>query len=913
MSSRELNRTLLEHLGALLELEEADQRRYIEEVCAEAPHLRQDLEALAAEASSLDDTYLETPAPLAMCADPATVGLGLTPTPAPEIADLGPYRILEVLGQGGMGTVYLGAQEKPIRRRVAIKVIDALHDAKRLDHFAIECQALARLAHPNVAALHEVGTTRDRRPYVVMELIQGTTITDWCDQHRLSLDDRIELFMGVCAGIRHAHERGILHRDLKPSNVLVTEIDGRPVAKVIDFGIACSLDDHTPIDVRSQTLDRQLIGSPAYMSPEVARGERDLDTRSDVYSLGLLLYELCIGVPPFDAEGESLHSMLRRLAGEDRPAPTVRIAGLDPLARYQVAANRGLSVRELSSRLRGELDSIIRKAIALDRERRYSSASELAADLERHLSYQPVTAMPATSRYLIGRFARRHRAFVATAAMVACVLVLGIVGTSSALVRTRKAEAQALRNFARAQQVVDDFLTDVSENDLLQAPGVQPVRKQLLDRALIYYEEFIEEHRDDRSLRFALAQANVRVGRINDELGTQQYSLPAFERAIELLEGLVDADPEEPEYRYHLADAKHRVAWAYYHNGQAAKAFAVGLQAIAMQEKLVEDYPKSARYRELLARGLVDHGEALEVTGQDEAAVNVARRSLQLFSELNDEFIESGRFRAELAEAHTRFGNFLYRVDRFDDGLESHRAALAIYRQLLRHEPSQRSHRARYATGLSSFGATLLRTGQLDEARTAFEEALTIWRELHAAFPALEAYTYNFSLDLKNLGKVWREKETFTRAVDRYGEAILLMRGLRQRNPASLTYRLQLSHQLADLGIIHRLAEQYEAAIATSREAVSLLTEYVSDNSTVEDAKLRLADALGTLAASLHATGQTGSAVLTQQRRLAILDKVHGDKRFEAIVAAQRSAAEKTLELWKAQETPEVARLPSLG
>ncbi|MEM7356203.1 MAG: serine/threonine-protein kinase, partial [Acidobacteriota bacterium] len=740
MSSTELNRKLVEHIGPLLALDAAAQRLYIDEICAEEPRLRDDLEALAQEAGGLSDDFLETPASLLMGGDPATLGLELTPTPVPHIKRLGPYNILEVLGQGGMGTVFLGAQERPIRRRVAIKVIDGLNNPNRLERFAIECQALARLSHPNIASLHEVGKTEDGRPYVVMELIEGTVITEWCDEHRMSLGDRIELFLGVCAGIRHAHERGVLHRDLKPTNVLVTEIDGRAVAKVIDFGIACSLDDHTPIAIRTPTptLERQLVGSPAYMSPEVARGERDLDTRSDVYSLGLLLYELIVGVSPFEP-GDSLATLLRRLATEDRPSPTARLAGLDPIMQRDFAALRGLTEADLARRIGGDLDAIVCKAISRDREQRYSSASNLAADLERYLGHEPVTARPSTPSYLIGKFARRHRTVVATAAMVAASLVAGIVATSAALLRARQAEARAMQNFAKAQDVVDDFLTDVSENDLLQAPGAQPVRKSLLERALRYYEEFIAQHEKDASLRFDLARASVRVGRINDELGMQQNSLPAFERAIGLLEDLADQYPAQPEYRYHLADATHRAAWSYYHNGQAEKSFAVGLRTLTLQERLVEDYPEVFEYRELFARGLADHGEALEVTGQDRAAVEVAQRSLRLFQELDRAQATAGRYRTDLAEAYTRYGGFLYRVERFDEGLEAHRAALQIYRQQLPSDsandaglesldPSHRTYQERYAKGLLSFGSTLLAKGQLPEAQDAFDEALSIWR-----------------------------------------------------------------------------------------------------------------------------------------------------------------------------------------
>ena len=901
MTAQDRKRRLMQVLGHVLSLDDAARRHYLE-ACTE-DWLRDELMDLLEEADALPPEFLETPPgvarKMAQRSRRAARGGALSTTSVTALPyRLGPYRIVEQLGRGGMGTVYLGLQEKPIERRVALKVIDAIHNRRSRHRFASECQALARLSHPNVASLYEVGMTDEDNPFVVMELVEGTVITTWCDEHQLSLRRRIELFLGACAGIKHAHEKSILHRDLKPSNVLVTEVDDQATAKVIDFGIARSLDDRPLSDTKTPTVENQLVGSPAYMSPEAASGQRDLDTRTDVYALGLLLYELLAGVLPFSAEDETLASLLRRLAHEERPAPSTRFAKLEPEEREEVAHRRRLTGDDLLRRLEGDLDAIVQKAIAHDRDQRYSSSADLMADLERYLDHRPVTAMPLTARYRIGKLARRHRAGLAAAILLLAAMAIGIVATSLALVRARRAEDQALYNFSRAQQVVHDFLTDVSENELLEAPGAQPVRKQLLERALRYYESFISEHADNTSVRLELAKASVRVARINDDLGTQQHALPALERAIEILEALANDDPEEPEYRYHLADATHRIAWAYYHTGQAEQAFIVGVRALKMQEDLVADYPDNTAYRELLAKGLADRSESLEVTGQDQAAVDLSRRAVELLVELDEEHAESGRYRSELALAHSRFGGFLYRVDRYEEGLRSHHAALEIYRQLLVDFPGHRKYRSRYAYGLSAAAETFLRLQDYPQAQDALREALAVWQSLREAYPALQEYQYGHSIDLKNLGKLYQSTEDLPNAAEMLRQSTALLVNLRERNPANLSYHLQLAHQCNSLAEIHRQAEDHAAAVTAARQATELFDAYVTDNPSVQDARLGLALGLRILAASLYDSGQTGDAIRHKERLLSILAKTQGDSRFAVILRQHLSSDANDLARW---------------
>ncbi|MEZ5966357.1 MAG: bifunctional serine/threonine-protein kinase/formylglycine-generating enzyme family protein [Planctomycetota bacterium] len=352
--------------------------------------------------------------------------------PHPE--RVGDYEILDVLGTGGMGTVYLAQQTGPLHRRVAVKLMKpGIAGRDYLARFQRERQALARLAHPGVAKVLEAGNTAEHRPYFVMEFVDGEPISKWCDRHRVAIHDRLELFLQVCEAVQHAHQNGIIHRDLKPSNILVGGEPGHPHATVIDFGLAKAFGQPL-VDGATFTEIGQFLGTPGYLSPEQARvGADGVDTRTDVYSLGVVLYELLTGVLPFElapgVRGDPFE--LRRVMVESEPTrPSTRLNRLGGAAD-EAARRRGLeSSRALLRRLRGDLDWITTTATAPERERRYSTVAELAADVRRHLAHEPIAAGPPSKRYLMGKFVRRHRGAVAAATTIVLLLVGGLIAVS---------------------------------------------------------------------------------------------------------------------------------------------------------------------------------------------------------------------------------------------------------------------------------------------------------------------------------------------------------------------------------------------------------------------------------------------------------------------------------------------------
>ena len=371
---------------------------------------------------------------------------------APEA--IGPYRLGRILGEGGMGVVYAAEQTFPVRRMVALKLVRRGMDSKQvISRFEAERQALAVMDHPNIARVLDAGSTRDGRPYFVMELVDGESLLSFCDRNELTIRERLELFLPLCDAVQHAHQKGVIHRDLKPSNVMVSRQDGQVRLKVIDFGIAKAVGPQ-PVE---RTLDTQLgtaLGTPSYMSPEQAgKGGLDIDTRTDIYSLGIMLYEVLVGVPPLEAEGVGVHSLVAKLLSSDYepPPPSVRFAGLAE-EQGRIAAERRTTPASLKRELTGDLDWVVMKAIHRDREQRYQTANGLAMDLSRYLNDLPVVARPPSRSYQARKFIQRHRPLVAALGLAVLALLVGGIGLIAGLLRADLAREEALRQAEKATE-----------------------------------------------------------------------------------------------------------------------------------------------------------------------------------------------------------------------------------------------------------------------------------------------------------------------------------------------------------------------------------------------------------------------------------------------------------------------------
>ena len=389
---------------------------------------------------------------------------------------IGPYRLVQQIGKGGMGEVWLARQDYPVRRLVALKALRVGMDTHEfIARFRSERQALALMDHPAIAKVLDGGSTSSGVPYFVMEYVPGAPITDWCDKHQFTVTQRLKLFIQVCEAVNHAHQKAIIHRDLKPSNILVTEVDGKAVPRIIDFGVAKALSQKLSEDT-FLTRAGSILGTPEYMSPEQTEsmGE-DVDTRTDIYSLGVVLYQLLVGAMPIELMQLALEERLRRLREDDPPSPSTRLRALGELSAT-VCANRSSEIKALTRQLRGDLDSIVLKALEKQRARRYGSPSELAADIERYLRHEPVLARPVSTVYRAGKYVRRHRIGVAFAA--AAVLLLVGFGALQTLQLHR-----TTRERSRADRIVG-FMTDIfNVSDPSEARGNKITAREILDKA----------------------------------------------------------------------------------------------------------------------------------------------------------------------------------------------------------------------------------------------------------------------------------------------------------------------------------------------------------------------------------------------------------------------------------------------
>jgi len=536
-----------------------------------------------------------------------------------------------------------------------------------------------------------------------MEFVKGTPITDFCDRQRLTTRRRLELFMDVCHAVQHAHLKGIIHRDIKPSNVLVEIHDVKPVVKVIDFGIAKATGQQLT-DKTLYTGVAQMVGTPLYMSPEQAGlSSLDVDTRSDVYSLGVLLYELLTGTTPFDSETlkKAGYDEMRRIIREDEPPrPSARLSTMQQAHLSTIAEQRGLEPQHLSRHLRGELDWIVMRALEKDRNRRYESASAFAADVQRYLSDEPVLACPPSAAYRLRKSARRNKGWIAAGSAAALFVVLTLVGltVSNVLINRQKNEKEAaLRDTEAARkrtwEALDAMVSQVIEDWLGSQKELTPEQKAFLEQALASYEDFAQETGQTEEARASVARAHYRMAIISARLGQHERAEATFRRSQELLKQLVADYPEAPEYRHELTLCSDKLGSLLRDLGRHAEAEVECRNALAIQKQIVANFPAVGKYRKELAIIHNSLGILLRQMGRLADAETEWRDYLVDMKQLASDYPTDPEYRGYLANAHSNLGLMMFQLGRLHEAETELRAAVALVKPLATDFPSSPKYR----------------------------------------------------------------------------------------------------------------------------------------------------------------------------------------------------------------------------
>jgi serine/threonine protein kinase/tetratricopeptide (TPR) repeat protein len=787
----------------------AEREAYLAEACAGDDDLHREAHQLL-NAHAAADSFLESPAPDL----DAIRNLSQIPESAGTV--IGPYQLLEQIGEGGFGVVFMAEQTSPVRRKVALKVLKPGMDTRQVvARFEAERQALAVMDHPNIAKVHDGGETETGRPYFVMELVKGVPITEFCDRNRLTLRERLELFISVCGAVQHAHQKGVIHRDLKPSNVLVSRHDTQPVVKVIDFGVAKALGQELT-DGTLFTGVAQMIGTPLYMSPEQAgMSDLDVDTRSDIYSLGVLLYELLTGTTPFSSERfkNAGYDQIRRIIREEEPPrPSTRLSALSPAADT-VSSGRGSNPRGLSRLVRGELDWIVMKALEKDRSRRYETANAFAADVHRYLCGEAVQAVPPSAWYRFRKLARRNRGAFTAAGGGLLVLILATAGLAAnnwLVAREKKQKEAALdnavaekkradENLIRARKAVKEYLFRVTENPRLNSADFFDLRKELLNAAIPFYREFVRQHQSDPELEAERAAAYVELGTLRLDVGELDGALADVREAEAIFARLAGTHPDQPAFRRGLAEATNTRGVILDKQGQFGPAEAAFREALGMIDRLATEHPQASEYRESLARAAGNLGDLLKDLDRPDAAdaADAAlRRSIKLREELVAARPEKRDVRSSLAQSWVNLGALEVTRRRVPQAEAAFKSALDILNAVP--DPSAKDRQVE-AQAWNNLGVLYRSSGRTDEAEKAARKALAAKEELVDRFPSVPQFRLELAQSWSNLGVVLHKTTRRKGAQDAYEKSIAIYERLRANSDVP-QYAIGLAGTCVNLG-----------------------------------------------------------------------------------------------------------------
>ena len=834
MAEADVHRRVSDVFDAALELDPSARTAFLDDACRDDAEVRREVEGLLAAFDGARTDALFPP--LVRAEDAATLAVGQR---------VGPYTLVRQIGEGGMGVVFEATRED-VGKVVALKLVrhGRLASAEHLRRFRLEQRVLARLEHANVARLLDAGVTDSGLPYLVMEYVDGQPIDRHCDAHRLTVEQRLSLFGQVCDAVQYAHRHLVVHRDLKPSNISVTS-DG--LVKLLDFGIAALLADDGSADGRATRTGLAML-TPEYAAPEQVSGGA-VTTASDVYALGLLLFELLTGQRPFRREHRSPHELLRAICEEEPEPPSravlergpaaLRTGLAEPNTPAAIADARRTRPLQLSRRLAGDLDTIVLRALRKEPERRYDSVQALHEDVERHLAGLPVRARGDSPWYRSRKFVRRHRAGVAAAVLLVLTLTAGVVATA---VQARRAEAEraiAEQRFRDMRSLAGTLVSDVHDV-IVDIPGALPARATLVTRALEHLRRLDQQVSDDPALRREIAEAYVKLGLVQGNpvganLGDLAAARASFARALSIARALVAADPTDRAARRTLALAHEKLSDADAWVGHLPQAVDHARRALEQWRLLAAGSAASVGERRAVAMSHVKLGDVLgnpNLPSLSDAAgaTSQYREALALMDGVSRASPDDWATRRLLALVHERLGTMLSVAGRHAEAAAQFERAIALREALVRERGASVDARRDLAVAHQILCEAQLAGGDDAAALTRCTRSLALYESLRAADPRNTQGLRDLALGHESMHRVLAARGALSASLAQLERSAALSRSLLELQPDNVPVRRDLARELLSASTMHaklaaRAAAGPDGRSAHHRQAVASYEE----------------------------------------------------------------------------------------
>src|SRR5882724_7738468 len=773
---------------------------------------------------------------------------------------LGPYRLLREIGRGGMGVVYLAARDDAqFQKQVAIKVVQAgPHNKDLLRRFRRERQILANLDHPNIARLLDGGRTEQGVPYFVMEYGEGSPMTEYCDERKLSITERLRLFRDVCDVVQYAHQNLVVHRDLKPSNILVTA-DG--AVKLLDFGIAKLL-EADPGSAISETTTGLPLMTPEYASPEQVRGE-PVTTASDVYSLGIVLYELLVGRSPYRFTSRSPADVARQITDTEPPRPSTVVSN----------NNQQLEITN-HKLLRGDLDNIVLMALRKEPERRYQSVEQFSDDIGRHLAARPVLARKDTIGYRAGKFVRRNKVATAAASLVFLSLLSGVVATTWEAQRAKAETARAERRFNDVRQLAHSVLFDYHDA-VKNLPGATRVRERLVKDALTYLDSLAREASGDPPLQRELAAAYERVGDVRGEvygasIGDMTGALDSYQKALRIREAMVAADPRDVNDRRGLADSYMKIGTQLQDTADAARGLEYLRKTCALYQQLVTEHPDNSEIVDHLSRAYNELGLALQNWGDPAGALDNHAQALRLRKDLLATEPRSELYRRHLAITYWDISRALLFSGDIDGALQANQNAMHLCTMLLGENPENIKDRRRLAIVYQNEGDCRAFAGDVAGALESFGKKLQLDEQYLADDPVNAQARDDVAYSYARRGELLAGQADYAEALAEERKALGFYEKLVADSPRDLHIRYQTSVVASLVAELNAKIGNKDDALAACAKALGFFKELGGSPSPVySDIRGQAYSHLGNAYAELARSSKSPSSEQQEHWRVA--------------------------------------------